>query len=89
MTAPEELDLVVIGAGPAGEKGAEQAASFGERVCLIERGESGPASFRLDPRGLSAGDAEGYVKLVFAPDDPAARRDGGGRGRRASSCTWA
>lgn len=33
----EHYDLVVIGAGPAGEKGAAQAAYFGKRVCLIER----------------------------------------------------
>jgi NAD(P) transhydrogenase len=31
------FDLVVIGAGPAGEKGAAQAAYFGKRVCIIER----------------------------------------------------
>lgn len=37
MTAPEEFDLVVIGAGPAGEQGAARAASLGKRVCLIER----------------------------------------------------
>src|SRR5688500_3159823 len=30
-------DLIVIGAGPAGEKGAAQAAWFGKRVALIER----------------------------------------------------
>jgi NAD(P) transhydrogenase len=34
---PEQFDLVVIGAGPAGEKGAAQAAYFGKRVCLIEK----------------------------------------------------
>jgi NAD(P) transhydrogenase len=33
----EHFDLVVIGSGPAGEKGAAQAAYFGKRVCLIER----------------------------------------------------
>jgi NAD(P) transhydrogenase len=33
----ERFDLVVIGAGPAGEKGAAQAAYFGKRVCLVER----------------------------------------------------
>ncbi len=33
----EAYDLVVIGAGPAGEKGAAQAAYFGKRVCIIER----------------------------------------------------
>jgi len=33
----ESFDLVVIGSGPAGEKGAAQAADFGKRVALIER----------------------------------------------------
>jgi len=37
VSAPEQFDLVVIGAGPGGEKGATQAAFFGKRVCLIER----------------------------------------------------
>lgn len=32
-----EYDLVVIGSGPAGEKGAAQAAYFGKRVALVER----------------------------------------------------
>ena len=32
-----EFDLVVIGSGPAGEKGAAQAAYFGKSVALIER----------------------------------------------------
>jgi NAD(P) transhydrogenase len=31
------FDLVVIGSGPAGEKGAVQAAYFGKRVALVER----------------------------------------------------
>jgi NAD(P) transhydrogenase len=34
----ESFDLVVIGSGPAGEKGAAQAAYFGKRVAVIERG---------------------------------------------------
>jgi NAD(P) transhydrogenase len=33
----EHFDLVVIGSGPAGEKGAAQAAYFGKCVALIER----------------------------------------------------
>ena len=33
----DHFDLIVIGAGPAGEKGAAQAAYFGKRVCIIER----------------------------------------------------
>src|SRR5262249_2854557 len=31
------FDLVVIGSGPAGEKGAAQAAYFGKRVAVVER----------------------------------------------------
>ena len=34
-----EYDLVVIGSGPAGEKGAAQAAYFGKKVALIERAD--------------------------------------------------
>jgi NAD(P) transhydrogenase len=34
---PDNYDLIVIGSGPAGEKGAAQAAYFGKRVALIER----------------------------------------------------
>jgi NAD(P) transhydrogenase len=33
----ESFDLIVIGSGPAGEKGAAQAAYFGKRVALVER----------------------------------------------------
>lgn len=32
-----DYDLVVIGSGPAGEKGAAQAAYFGRRVALVEK----------------------------------------------------
>ena len=34
----ESYDLIVIGAGPAGEKGAITAASFRMKVCIIEKG---------------------------------------------------
>jgi NAD(P) transhydrogenase len=37
VTASEKYDLMVIGCGPAGEKGAAQAAYFGKRVAVIER----------------------------------------------------
>jgi thioredoxin reductase len=37
LTRQEHFDLVVVGSGPAGEKGAAQAAYFGKRVALIER----------------------------------------------------
>ena len=33
----DHFDLIVVGAGPAGEKGAAQAAYFGKRVCIVER----------------------------------------------------
>jgi NAD(P) transhydrogenase len=35
--AEQPYDLIVIGSGPAGEKGSAQAAWFGKRVALIER----------------------------------------------------
>jgi len=35
--ASDGFDLIVIGSGPAGEKGAAQAAYFGKRVALVER----------------------------------------------------
>ena len=33
----EQFDLVVVGSGPAGEKGAAQAAYYGKSVALVER----------------------------------------------------
>jgi len=38
VSTAEQFDLVVIGCGPAGEKGAAQAAYFGKRVAVVERG---------------------------------------------------
>jgi NAD(P) transhydrogenase len=35
----DAFDMVVIGAGPAGEKGAAQAAYFGKRVAMVDRAE--------------------------------------------------
>jgi NAD(P) transhydrogenase len=35
-----DYDLVVVGAGPAGEKGAAQAAYYGKRVACVERAEA-------------------------------------------------
>jgi NAD(P) transhydrogenase len=37
MNAAYDYDLVVIGSGPAGEKGAAQAAYFGKKVAIVER----------------------------------------------------
>src|SRR5690242_15242193 len=36
-TDADQFDLVVIGSGPAGEKGAVQAAYHGYRVAVVER----------------------------------------------------
>src|SRR5260370_17477654 len=33
----QHYDLVVIGGGPAGEKGAAQAAYFGKKVAIVEQ----------------------------------------------------
>src|SRR5215471_387375 len=37
MPDVEQFDLLVIGSGPAGEKGAVQAAYFGKRVAVVEK----------------------------------------------------
>ena len=37
MTTAQKFDLVVIGSGPAAEKGAAQAAYFGKKVAVVER----------------------------------------------------
>jgi NAD(P) transhydrogenase len=39
MSSEYEYDLVVIGSGPAGEKGAAQAAYWGKKVALVERSD--------------------------------------------------
>jgi NAD(P) transhydrogenase len=36
MMRADRIDLVVIGSGPAGEKGAALAAYFGKSVALVE-----------------------------------------------------
>ena len=45
----ERYDLVVLGAGPAGEKAATQAAYYGKRVAIVER--------RSYPGGIAVSDA--------------------------------
>ena len=59
MSSPETYDLVVLGSGPAGEKGAAQAAYFGKKVAVVER--------MPEPGGVSEVDAR--------PDEPGARVD--------------
>lgn len=44
----KKYDLVVIGSGPAGEKGAVKAAYFGRKVALIEKG------YKLGGSGVQA-----------------------------------
>ncbi|APS00486.1 Si-specific NAD(P)(+) transhydrogenase [Pajaroellobacter abortibovis] len=39
MTTSYDYDLIVLGAGPAGEKGAAQAAFYGKRVATVEMGK--------------------------------------------------
>jgi NAD(P) transhydrogenase len=45
----KHYDLIVIGSGPAGEKGAAQAAYFGKRVAIVER------SSRVGGTGINTG----------------------------------
>ena len=46
-----DLDLIVIGSGPAGEKGAAQAAYFGHRVAIVER-QARPGGAPVNSGGL-------------------------------------
>jgi NAD(P) transhydrogenase len=46
-----KYDLIVIGAGPAGEKGAAQAAYFGKRVALIDLGAR-PGGIAVSTAGI-------------------------------------
>ena len=48
---PDHFDLIVIGSGPAGEKGAAQAAYFGKQVCLVERAPK-PGGSSVNTGGL-------------------------------------
>jgi NAD(P) transhydrogenase len=47
----DQFDLVVIGSGPAGEKGANQAAYHGHRVAVVER-RSGPGGAAIAASGV-------------------------------------
>lgn len=46
-----KYDLIVVGAGPAGEKGAAQAAYFGKRVALIDLGTR-PGGIAVSTAGI-------------------------------------
>jgi NAD(P) transhydrogenase len=77
----DRFDLVVIGCGPAGEKGANQAAYFGHRVAVVER-RSRPGGAAVAVAGVpvkalrdtavylsgwSGGDTHG-VRIGLTPD---------------------
>ena len=47
----ESFDMIVIGAGPAGEKAAAQAAYFGKRVAVV-KGPKIPAGRRFEAPGF-------------------------------------
>jgi NAD(P) transhydrogenase len=46
-----KYDLLVVGAGPAGEKGAAQAAYFGKRVCLVDPNQR-PGGIAVSKAGI-------------------------------------
>jgi len=46
-----KYDLVVLGAGPAGEKGAAQAAYFGKRVAIVDPGAR-PGGIAVSTAGI-------------------------------------
>src|SRR5258705_246112 len=61
-------DLIVIGSGPAGEKGAAQAAYFGKRVVLIATGSSPvrPANVPFD--GETVLDSDNMLTIDRIPE---------------------
>ncbi len=62
---PQACDLIVIGSGPAGEKGAAQAAYFDKRGVLVER----------EPHLGRAGVNTGTVPELLRPEPRADNRD--------------
>ncbi len=51
MPISESFDMVVIGAGPGGEKAAAQAAFFGKRVAIVER-QAAPGGALVSSAGV-------------------------------------
>ena len=50
----DAFDMVVIGAGPAGEKAAAQAAYWGKRVAMVDRAEG--------PGGVGSSNRRGPIE---------------------------
>ena len=74
--AEYDYDLVVIGSGPAGEKGAAQAAYFGKRVAIIEKQRLvGGACVNTGTRPVPIEGAM-YTRWVSSPMDALNRRCG-------------
>jgi NAD(P) transhydrogenase len=48
----ESFDLVVLGSGPAGEKGAAKAAYFGKRVAIVEQSEQSVGGVAVTHLGM-------------------------------------
>src|SRR5215468_1980926 len=66
-------DLIVIGSGPAGEKGAAQAAYFGKRGAIVEQApEVGGTG--INTGTISVEDAAGDRALLFRPPPARALR---------------
>jgi NAD(P) transhydrogenase len=64
QAAAARYDLVVIGAGPAGEKGAAQAAYFGKRVAMVDP-NARPGGIAVSTAGIPTKTLrEGAIHLV-------------------------
>ena len=61
----EHYDLLVIGSGPAGEKGAAQSGYFGKRVCIVERAPK-PGGAAINTGGIPASKALRETALYFS-----------------------
>lgn len=66
MSDSYEYDMVVIGSGLAGEKGAAQAAYFGKKVALVENAPhvcgARINTGTISPRGVyNTSDMESYL----------------------------
>ena len=78
----ERFDLVVIGSGPAGEKGAAQAAYFGKKVALVEKAPAlGGACVHTGHAAVEDAARDGAVRDGLPAPQPL-RHDAGGRSRR-------